>query len=49
MEFAGMALLEFRVRITYDPYGALGNWNPNDSDPCKWLGVRCVDGNVQTL
>ncbi|KAL5053782.1 hypothetical protein RYX36_034464 [Vicia faba] len=45
----GIALLEFRVRITYDPYGALGNWNPNDSDPCNWLGVRCVDGKVQTL
>ena len=45
----GIALLEFRVKITYDPYGALGNWNPNDSDPCKWSGVRCVDGKVQTL
>ncbi|KAF1875655.1 hypothetical protein Lal_00006285 [Lupinus albus] len=45
----GLSLLEFRVRITADPYGSLENWNPNDSDPCKWLGVHCVDGKVQTL
>ena len=45
----GIALLEFRIRITSDPYGALENWNPNDSDPCKWLGVHCVDGKVQML
>ncbi|KAK2438259.1 putative inactive receptor protein kinase [Trifolium repens] len=45
----GIALLEFRERITSDPHGALVNWNPNDSDPCKWWGVRCVDGKVQML
>ncbi|KAL1289059.1 hypothetical protein HN51_057507 [Arachis hypogaea] len=45
----GIALLEFRARITSDPYFALANWNPNDCDPCKWFGVRCVDGKVQTL
>lgn len=48
-EPAGFALLEFRVRITSDPYGALANWNPNDSNPCKWLGVHCVDDKVQML
>ncbi|CAJ2677378.1 unnamed protein product [Trifolium pratense] len=45
----GIALLEFRERITSDPHGALINWDPNDSDPCKWWGVRCVDGKVQIL
>ena len=45
----GIALLEFRIRITRDPYGALENWNPNDSNPCKWLGVHCFDGKVQML
>ncbi|XP_057433004.1 protein MALE DISCOVERER 2 isoform X2 [Lotus japonicus] len=45
----GLALLEFRTRITFDPYVALANWNPNDCDPCKWFGVYCVDGEVQML
>ncbi|KAE9601191.1 hypothetical protein Lal_00023858 [Lupinus albus] len=45
----GLALFEFRVRITSDPLGNLANWNPNDSDPCKWLGVHCVAGKVQML
>ncbi|OIW00510.1 hypothetical protein TanjilG_24240 [Lupinus angustifolius] len=45
----GLSLLEFRVRITADPHASLANWNPNDSNPCKWLGVRCVDGKVQML
>ncbi|XP_029128662.1 uncharacterized protein LOC109806150 isoform X3 [Cajanus cajan] len=36
----GLTLLEFRVRITSDPFGALENWNPNDCNPCKWFGVR---------
>ncbi|CAL0334726.1 unnamed protein product [Lupinus luteus] len=45
----GLALLEFRARITSDPYVALANWNSNDCDPCKWFGVHCVDGNVQML
>ncbi|XP_027348431.1 protein MALE DISCOVERER 2-like [Abrus precatorius] len=45
----GLALLEFRLRITSDPFGALANWNPNDCSPCKWYGVHCVDGKVQIL
>ncbi|KAL2340589.1 hypothetical protein Fmac_008529 [Flemingia macrophylla] len=45
----GLALLEFRARITYDPYNALANWNPNDCDPCKWFGVHCLDGKVKKL
>lgn len=49
MRNAGLALLEFRDRITFDPHGALANWNPNDCDPCEWFGVHCVDGNVQML
>lgn len=45
----GLALLKFRERITSDPFGSLAKWNPNDSNPCNWLGVRCVDGKVQML
>ena len=46
---AGLALLEFRARIGSDPYGAFANWNSNDSTPCMWLGVHCVDSKVQML
>ncbi|KAG4971377.1 hypothetical protein JHK82_037043 [Glycine max] len=49
MENLGLALLAFRARITNDPFNALVNWNPNDCDPCKWLGVHCVDGKVQMM
>ncbi|XVF87320.1 hypothetical protein PTKIN_Ptkin18bG0110800 [Pterospermum kingtungense] len=45
----GLALLEFRSRIESDPYGAFENWNSNDSTPCMWLGVHCVDSKVQML
>ncbi|XP_047154569.1 protein MALE DISCOVERER 2-like isoform X2 [Vigna umbellata] len=45
----GLALLAFQARITSDPFNALVNWNPNDCDPCGWLGVHCVDGKVQVL
>ncbi|KAE8688259.1 putative LRR receptor-like serine/threonine-protein kinase [Hibiscus syriacus] len=45
----GSALLKFRARIGCDPYGALLNWNSNDSTPCMWLGVHCVDSKVQML
>lgn len=46
---AGLALVEFRSRIHRDPYFVLANWDPNDSDPCMWSGVHCVDGEVQML
>ncbi|MBA0748483.1 hypothetical protein Gogos_005296 [Gossypium gossypioides] len=45
----GLALLEFRARIDSDPYGAFANWNSNDTTPCMWYGVHCVDGKVQML
>ncbi|KAJ7968715.1 putative Receptor protein kinase [Quillaja saponaria] len=45
----GLTLLEFRSRVTSDPYDALSNWNHHDSDPCTWLGVHCVNGKVQKL
>lgn len=45
----GLALLEFQARIDSDPYGAFANWNSNDTTPCMWYGVHCVDGNVQML
>jgi len=49
MDITGLSLLEFRGRITSDPFHALANWNPNDCNPCQWFGVRCVDGKVRTL
>lgn len=45
----GLALLEFRAKITCDPRKALAYWNPHDSDPCLWSGIHCVDGEVQIL
>ncbi|KAH7856321.1 hypothetical protein Vadar_000055 [Vaccinium darrowii] len=45
----GLALLEFRARVDYDPYGAFANWNQIDNDPCMWFGVHCVDGKVEKL
>ncbi|KAF5729178.1 LRR receptor-like serine/threonine-protein kinase MRH1 [Tripterygium wilfordii] len=45
----GLVLLEFRARVTSDPSNALANWDPNDGNPCSWLGVSCVDGKVQML
>ncbi|KAI6705403.1 hypothetical protein NL676_008365 [Syzygium grande] len=45
----GFALLKFRDKVDLDPYGALANWNADDDDPCEWLGVHCVDGEVQKL
>ncbi|CAM8908848.1 unnamed protein product [Rhodiola kirilowii] len=45
----GLALLEFRARVEFDPYGAFVSWNPDDINPCNWLGVFCVDGNVHML
>ncbi|KAE8704549.1 putative LRR receptor-like serine/threonine-protein kinase MRH1 [Hibiscus syriacus] len=45
----GLALLEFRARIDSDPYGAFSNWNSNDTTPCFWWGIHCVDGKVQML
>jgi len=49
MDITGLSLLEFRGRITSDPFHALANWNPNDCNPCKWFGVSCVDGKVRML
>ncbi|XP_042450041.1 protein MALE DISCOVERER 2-like [Zingiber officinale] len=45
----GLALLEFRSRVESDPFGALENWRPSDSIPCKWTGVGCVDDKVVAL
>uniref|UniRef100_A0A7N0ZZ53 Protein kinase domain-containing protein n=1 Tax=Kalanchoe fedtschenkoi TaxID=63787 RepID=A0A7N0ZZ53_KALFE len=45
----GLALLEFRAGVEYDPYQAFASWNPDDDCPCHWLGVLCVDGNVHML
>ncbi|XP_022845296.1 protein MALE DISCOVERER 1-like [Olea europaea var. sylvestris] len=49
LNFEGLTLLEFRARVESDPYGALANWNPNDSNACAWSGVHCLDGKVQML
>lgn len=45
----GLALLKFRAAVDYDPYDTFTNWNSDDSDPCMWSGVHCVDGEVQML
>ncbi|XP_038690976.1 protein MALE DISCOVERER 2-like isoform X2 [Tripterygium wilfordii] len=45
----GLVLLEFRARVTSDPSNAFANWDTNDSNPCSWLGVSCVDGKVQMV
>ncbi|KAJ4703665.1 putative Receptor protein kinase [Melia azedarach] len=45
----GLALLEFRARLFSDPFGALKNWNRNDTTPCRWPGVDCLYGKVQML
>lgn len=34
------ALLEFKSKITVDPFGVLGSWNES-SHFCKWHGVSC--------
>lgn len=45
----GLTLLSFQKNIKFDPFGTLENWSPNDSDPCLWKGVHCVDSKVQIL
>ncbi|XP_073061377.1 protein MALE DISCOVERER 2-like [Primulina eburnea] len=45
----GLALLQFRAKVEFDPFGILTNWNPDDCDPCMWSGVYCLDGKVFTL
>ncbi|XP_062154680.1 inactive receptor-like serine/threonine-protein kinase At2g40270 [Alnus glutinosa] len=47
----GLALLRFRERVVYDPFGALSNWKDEDGvvDPCSWFGIECSDGKVLTL
>ncbi|XP_068660473.1 protein MALE DISCOVERER 2-like [Aristolochia californica] len=49
LNYEGIALLEFRAKVTTDPYGALANWYPHDVSPCTWTGVLCVNGHVDTL
>lgn len=49
MGIAGLALLKFRAKLEVDPFGALANWNPDDSGPCTWSGIECLDGNVVVL
>ncbi|KAI4343029.1 hypothetical protein MLD38_027578 [Melastoma candidum] len=45
----GLALLKLQARVEIDPHGMFDSWNPNDSDPCNWLGVHCVNGRVRVL
>ncbi|XP_071736141.1 protein MALE DISCOVERER 2-like [Rutidosis leptorrhynchoides] len=49
LNLEGAALLDFKERISYDPYGAFKNWNADDYDPCSWSHVECVFGHVQAL
>uniref|UniRef100_A0A0E0MEV0 Protein kinase domain-containing protein n=1 Tax=Oryza punctata TaxID=4537 RepID=A0A0E0MEV0_ORYPU len=39
----GVALLAFKTAVTDDPSGALSSWSDADADPCRWLGVTCVN------
>ncbi|KAI4304416.1 hypothetical protein MLD38_039930 [Melastoma candidum] len=45
----GLALWKLQARVEIDQHGMLDSWNPNDSDPCNWIGVHCVDGWVHVL
>lgn len=49
LNLEGLSLLSFRESVVSDPNGAFSNWHPNDSHPCNWSGVHCVDGKVQML
>ncbi|XP_037422005.1 receptor protein kinase-like protein ZAR1 [Triticum dicoccoides] len=39
----GLALLAFKAAVTDDPTSALSAWSANDTDPCRWPGVACVN------
>ncbi|KAE8800356.1 putative inactive leucine-rich repeat receptor-like protein kinase [Hordeum vulgare] len=39
----GLALLAFKSAVTDDPTSALAAWSANDTDPCRWPGVACVN------
>ncbi|CAL9044137.1 protein MALE DISCOVERER 2-like isoform X1 [Musa acuminata AAA Group] len=46
----GRALLAFKDRVEFDPYGALSNWDEAADNPCLWFGVECSDdGKVVVL
>jgi hypothetical protein len=45
----GLALLELKVRVEADPHGVFQDWDPMDSSPCSWSGVRCFDDKVEIL
>ncbi|XP_051129115.1 protein MALE DISCOVERER 1-like isoform X1 [Andrographis paniculata] len=45
----GLALLQFRSMVDFDPSGTLEDWDPNDCNPCAWSGIECVDGDVVML
>ncbi|EPS72631.1 hypothetical protein M569_02128 [Genlisea aurea] len=45
----GMALLSFKKSIEEDPRAALVNWNPSDSTPCSWDGVKCENQTVISI
>ncbi|KAI3844020.1 hypothetical protein MKW92_020903 [Papaver armeniacum] len=49
LNLEGLSLLSFRESVVSDPNGAFSNWYPNDSHPCNWSGVHCVDGQVRML
>jgi hypothetical protein len=39
----GLSLLAFKSAVTDDPSMALSSWSDADADPCRWLGVTCVN------
>ncbi|CAL1358622.1 unnamed protein product [Linum trigynum] len=36
-----LALLEFKVAISSDPFGSFSSWNDSSAHFCKWQGVTC--------
>lgn len=36
----GLYLLQAKRGLS-DPSGALSSWNPRDSTPCNWTGIKC--------
>ncbi|CAM0875949.1 unnamed protein product [Alopecurus aequalis] len=45
----GLALLAFKSAVTDDPSWALSAWSANDTDPCRWPGVACVNTSSSEL
>lgn len=46
----GQALLAWKNSLNSTEDALLASWNPSDSSPCKWVGVRCNSrGDVEEI